>query len=87
MNHGSIKNVGGLALFSAPFLRKKLSIETKSFEYTTTTWSSPARWTLTDCVHDYRMQERPLSNTIYNAGYDVDRVNLAAGSAHLTKAA
>ena len=42
---------------------------------------------LTDCVHDYRMQERPLSNTIYNAGYDVDRVNLAAGSAHLTKAA
>ena len=31
-------------------------------------WSSPARWTLTDCVHDYRMQERPLSNTIYNAG-------------------
>ena len=32
-------------------------------------WSSPARWTLTDCVHDYRMQERPLSNTIYNAGY------------------
>ena len=50
-------------------------------------WSSPARWTLTDCVHDYRMQERPLSNTIYNAGYDVDRVYLAAGSAHLTKAA
>ena len=50
-------------------------------------WSSPARWTLTDCVHDYRMQERPLSNTIYNAGYAVDRVNLAAGSAHLTKAA
>ena len=50
-------------------------------------WSSPARWTLTDCVHDYRMQERPLSNTIYNAGYDVDRVNLAAGNAHLTKAA
>ena len=49
-------------------------------------WSSPARWTLTDCVHDYRMQERPLSNTIYNAGYDVDRVNLAAVSAHLTKA-
>ena len=40
-----------------------------------------------DCVHDYRMQERPLSNTIYNAGYDVDRVNLAAGSAYLTKAA
>ena len=26
-------------------------------------------------------------NTIYNAGYDVDRVNLAAGNAHLTKAA
>mgnify|MGYP006924268522 CR=1 FL=1 len=50
-------------------------------------WSSPARWTLTDCVHDYRMQERPLTNTIYNAGYDVDRVNLAAVSAHLTKAA
>jgi hypothetical protein len=50
-------------------------------------WSSPARWTLTDCVHDYRMQERPLSNTIYNAGYDVDRVNLAAWSVHLTKAA
>ena len=50
-------------------------------------WSSPARWTLTDCVHDYRMQERPLSNTIYNAGYDVDRVNLAAVSAYLTKAA
>lgn len=49
-------------------------------------WSSPARWTLTDCVHDYRMQERPLSNTIYNAGYDVDRVNLAAVSARLTKA-
>lgn len=50
-------------------------------------WSSPARWTLTDCVHDYRMQERPLSNTIYNAGYDVDRVNLATVSAYLTKAA
>ena len=50
-------------------------------------WSSPARWTLTDCVHDYRMQERPLSNTIYNAGNDVDRVNLDAGSAHMTKAA
>ena len=31
MNHGSIKNVGGLALSPAPFLRKKLSIETKSF--------------------------------------------------------
>ena len=31
MNHGSIKNVGGLALFPALFLRKKLSIETKSF--------------------------------------------------------
>ena len=42
---------------------------------------------LDTCVHDYRMQERPLSNTIYNAGYDVDRVNLAAGNAHLTKAA
>ena len=50
-------------------------------------WSSPARWTLTDCVHDYRMQERPLSNTIYNAGYDVDRVDLAAGIVYLTKAA
>ena len=24
MNHGSIKNVGGLALFPAPFLRKKV---------------------------------------------------------------
>ena len=47
----------------------------------------PACGALTDRVHDYRMQERPLSNTIYNAGYDVDRVNLAAGSAHLTKAA
>ena len=50
-------------------------------------WSSPARWTLTDCVHDYRMQERPLSNTIYNAGYDVDRVDLAAEIVYLTKAA
>ena len=50
-------------------------------------WSSPARWTLTDCVHDYRMQERTLSNTIYNAGYDVDRVDLAAGIVYLTKAA
>ena len=49
-------------------------------------WSSPARWTLTDCVHDYRMQERPLSNTIYNAGYDVDRVDLAARIVYLTKA-
>ena len=35
----------------------------------------------------YPAQDSPLSNTIYNAGYDVDRVNLAAGSAHLTKAA
>ena len=27
----------------------------------------------------YPAQDRPLSNTIYNAGYDVDRVDLAAG--------
>ena len=35
----------------------------------------------------YPAQDRPLSNTIYNAGYDVDRVDLAAGIAYLTKAA
>ena len=31
-------------------------------------------------------QDIPLSNTIYNAGYDVDRVDLAAGIVYLTKA-
>ena len=35
----------------------------------------------------YPAQDRPLSNTIYNAGYDVDRVDLAAGIVYLTKAA
>ena len=35
----------------------------------------------------YLAQDRPLSNTIYNAGYDVDRVDLAAGIVYLTKAA
>ena len=31
-------------------------------------WSSPARWTLTDCVHDYRMQtikDVPLARTTF----------------------
>ena len=32
-------------------------------------------------------QNRPLSNTICNAGYGVDRVDLAAGIVYLTKAA
>ena len=35
----------------------------------------------------YPAQDSPLSNTIYNAGYDVDRVDLAAGIVYLTKAA
>ena len=35
----------------------------------------------------YPAQDRPLSNTIYNAGYDVDQVDLAAGIVYLTKAA
>ena len=35
----------------------------------------------------YPAQDRPLSNTIYNAGYDVDRVDLAAEIVYLTKAA
>ena len=35
----------------------------------------------------YPAQDRPLSNTIYNAGYDVDRVDLAAGIVYLTRAA
>lgn len=35
----------------------------------------------------YPAQDRSLSNTIYNAGYDVDRVDLAAGIVYLTKAA
>ena len=35
----------------------------------------------------YPAQDRPLSNTIYNAGYNVDRVDLAAGIVYLTKAA
>ena len=35
----------------------------------------------------YPAQGGPLSNTIYNAGYDVDRVDLAAGIVYLTKAA
>lgn len=35
----------------------------------------------------YPAQDRPLSNTIYNAGYDIDRVDLAAGIVYLTKAA
>ena len=35
----------------------------------------------------YPAQDRPLSNTIYNAGYDVVRVDLAAGIVYLTKAA
>ena len=35
----------------------------------------------------YPAQDRPLSNTIYNAGYDVDRVDLVAGIVYLTKAA
>ena len=35
----------------------------------------------------YLAQGRPLSNTIYNAVYDVDRVDLAAGIVYLTKAA
>lgn len=34
----------------------------------------------------YPAQDRPLSNTIYNAGYDVDRVDLASGIVYLTKA-
>ena len=35
----------------------------------------------------YPAQDKPLSNTIYNAGYDVDRVDLAARIVYLTKAA
>lgn len=35
----------------------------------------------------YPAQDRSLSNTIYNAGYVVDRVDLAAGIVYLTKAA
>ena len=35
----------------------------------------------------YPAKDRPLSNTIYNAGYDVDRVDLAAEIVYLTKAA
>lgn len=35
----------------------------------------------------YPAQDRPLSNTIYNAEYDVDRVDLAAGIVYLTRAA
>ena len=39
------------------------------------------------CYQDDPAQDRPLSNTIYNAGYDVDRVDLAAGIVYLTRAA
>ena len=40
-----------------------------------------------EAPQDDPAQDRPMSNTIYNAEYDVDRVDLAAGIVYLTRAA